>query len=746
MKKRARRPSSSPAAARQDVFFNRDADRSFFRDAGLQPRLVIGPVDDPLERQADRTADRIVAGAANAASELQRRPLAAEEETLQARVEGGLHRQPREEEEEPLQSKPESAAAAPSLSQTLDATRGGGQPLPSAVGREMESAFGVGLSSVRVHTDEAAHRLSSDLKAQAFTRGRDIYFAAGRFTPDTRDGRHLLAHELTHVLQQRGEETGGGKSARQKPRIQRRETEGQPAPELAPVTPEIAREFLEDTIRFWDDGRDYFRYREIDQELLTTLLDSWRRMMDNGWRLIEEHLDGDEELLGRLKESYRASVSAIVAQASRDLGVPELELYAQHNLRIAWWLRRRLAPREEIVFILGAGDAFYESAIEFFQLTGARIVRDPRSLTEVRDWLAANPPASGLPWGDVSIVVHANLEGGMQTTVTPGGARVTPRSLRQAIEDREFQSLPNEVVDDATRLRIRGCALGRNQEILVLLRSAFGGNEESPAVYAPVHLQNYEYQWSQPRGGERTTTSAEEYFQEFWYVGYPARPAPNRVRLVEMFSEKYPDAGVDWARMLRTPGATARRPYSMSYTISGARQAPPAGAAGAAGLTRLVRQSVAGADDWTDITETSRQADADGRITITFSYRQDGEVRTGASVSGLLPRMTTQAQYRAFLDRQSDLLSATRPLEEGSDLTADDFHWALARTANADGSHDYAFTGRRGFLRIQRDLVEPDPERQGQTRRVRPDISDASQFGREEPADYPDYPTPGATP
>ena len=69
-------------------------------------------------------------------------------------------------------------------------------------------------------------------------------------------------------------------------------------------------------------------------------------------------------------------------------------------------------------------------------------------------------------------------------------------------------------------------------------------------------------------------------------------------------------------------------------------------------------------------------------------------------------------------------------------MTADDFSWSVAREDNDDGSADYTFTGRRGLLRIQRDLVEPVPGEEGQTRRVRPDISESSQFGREEPDNY----------
>jgi len=66
----------------------------------------------------------------------------------------------------------------------------------------MESRFGADFSEVRIHTGEYASSLSKDLNAQAFTVGRDIYFNDGKFSQESFDGKHLLAHELTHVAQQ----------------------------------------------------------------------------------------------------------------------------------------------------------------------------------------------------------------------------------------------------------------------------------------------------------------------------------------------------------------------------------------------------------------------------------------------------------------------------------------------------------------------------------------------------------------
>jgi hypothetical protein len=69
----------------------------------------------------------------------------------------------------------------------------------------MESRFGADFSNVRVHTDSDTAQMAKDLNAAAFTHGRDIYFAEGKYNPSMNSGQKLLAHELTHVLQQNKE-------------------------------------------------------------------------------------------------------------------------------------------------------------------------------------------------------------------------------------------------------------------------------------------------------------------------------------------------------------------------------------------------------------------------------------------------------------------------------------------------------------------------------------------------------------
>jgi hypothetical protein len=106
-----------------------------------------------------------------------------------------------------VQRKEGSATAteiAPSVSVGIDALKGGGSPLPATTRSFFEPRFGADFGNVRVHTGSRAASAASSINARAFTVGRDIAFNAGQYAPHSRDGQRLLAHELTHVVQQSG--------------------------------------------------------------------------------------------------------------------------------------------------------------------------------------------------------------------------------------------------------------------------------------------------------------------------------------------------------------------------------------------------------------------------------------------------------------------------------------------------------------------------------------------------------------
>jgi hypothetical protein len=135
----------------------------------IQAKLKIGQPGDKYEQEADRLAEAVV-----------RMPSS--------------------------QTEPEVTVSNRVQSQ-IDSLRGGGQPLPESVRSFFAPRFGRNFSGVRMHTDTHAADMAQSLNARAFTVGRAVVFGAGQYTPGTPEGQRILAHELTHVLQQEGNKT-----------------------------------------------------------------------------------------------------------------------------------------------------------------------------------------------------------------------------------------------------------------------------------------------------------------------------------------------------------------------------------------------------------------------------------------------------------------------------------------------------------------------------------------------------------
>ena len=102
-----------------------------------------------------------------------------------------------------------SGIAHPAVESTIAAARGGGNALDGALAAQFGSALGRSVADVRVHTDSTAAALTNAVSARAFATGNDVYFAQNEYKPNTSDGDRLIAHELAHVVQQRGAPTSG---------------------------------------------------------------------------------------------------------------------------------------------------------------------------------------------------------------------------------------------------------------------------------------------------------------------------------------------------------------------------------------------------------------------------------------------------------------------------------------------------------------------------------------------------------
>ena len=160
----------------------------------LQPKLTIGQPGDRYEREADRVAEQIMRMPAGSPGSLGIHPVG-EIEPLQKKAFA----------ERPV-SAGRVAEAAPAVDDVL---RSPGHPLDAGIREAMEPRFGHGFGSVRVHADGRAARAASAVSARAFTVGSDLVFGAGNYRPETAAGKRLIAHELTHVVQQRGTSAAG---------------------------------------------------------------------------------------------------------------------------------------------------------------------------------------------------------------------------------------------------------------------------------------------------------------------------------------------------------------------------------------------------------------------------------------------------------------------------------------------------------------------------------------------------------
>lgn len=217
---------------------------SFFSD--VQAELEFGKADDPLEREADTVAERVIskntlpenASFYSRAQDyrLQRQP---EEKKVQREEEKETVQRKREEEgmvQQKSEGSGKGSTSSASFSAQLSGAKGGGVPLSGNARANMEQGFGTDFGEVRIHTGATAQNLSSAIGAKAFTHGRDIFFNEGRFSPGSPEGDRLLAHELTHTMQQ-GAVAGSRVSA-------------------SATNPAVQADLLDDIIGFFEEYAD----------------------------------------------------------------------------------------------------------------------------------------------------------------------------------------------------------------------------------------------------------------------------------------------------------------------------------------------------------------------------------------------------------------------------------------------------------------------------------------------------------
>ncbi len=245
--RRNKNPHTNEESEKQETsFFVKEGKKPFFNSTkgAIQAKLTVGEPDDKYEKEADQVANAVVNNTSKPdiqnkeISSIQRASLATPQEdeklgTAEQRVEedkliqekpeiqkmngleeeeaGMLNKMEGEKEEEeiaPLQKKNNSEGspqtASSGVTKQLENKSGRGKSMSKKTKTEMETSFGVDFGGVNIHTDQDAVKMNKELGAQAFTHGKDVYFNSGKYNPDSTEGKRLLAHELTHVVQQNG--------------------------------------------------------------------------------------------------------------------------------------------------------------------------------------------------------------------------------------------------------------------------------------------------------------------------------------------------------------------------------------------------------------------------------------------------------------------------------------------------------------------------------------------------------------
>jgi len=219
-----------PFFSHQQDINNSDNGNTFF-----QTKLSVNEPGDSYEKEADSVANAVVNKSPavqpiqqNKISSVQRLATAPEEEKVgtndermerdkekpfQLQKKGMDMGEDKSKEEDkkgtsmPIQTKSEgnTMTASGQLSSKIKSSAGRGNKLAPKTLNEMNSSFGANFNNVHIHHDSEAGDMNNELNAQAFTHGKDIYFNQGKFNPENAEGKRLLAHELTHVVQQQDE-------------------------------------------------------------------------------------------------------------------------------------------------------------------------------------------------------------------------------------------------------------------------------------------------------------------------------------------------------------------------------------------------------------------------------------------------------------------------------------------------------------------------------------------------------------
>ena len=209
--------------------------------------------------------------------------------------------------------------------------------------------------------------------------------------------------------------------------------------------------------------------------------------------------------------------------------------------------------RPSITFVVGddeVNEAYFSHSKRFFLFDRSAktdyFVDSCTSLLSIRNHLEQSLPEGQEAWGAVNVVCHSNQWTGMKVSLDGRSERTNLEALLESVANGQFKPLSNNVLDRHSLIDIKACGLGQNENLMAALQLAFGGNDqEVPGVRSS---KNFVY-FSQEEGAIELKSLKP------YYAFYKTANRPANIHLAKQFSQRYPDADIDWltAMQLREP-------------------------------------------------------------------------------------------------------------------------------------------------------------------------------------------------
>lgn len=458
----------------------------------------------------------------------------------------------------------------PLTAQVLDSP---GLPLPLDVRADMEMRFGHDFSRVRIHTDSRAAQSAQMISALAFTSGKHIVFAQGQYSPLESIGQRLLAHELTHVIQQGGATPSGPDNSNgdsQQLAFQR-DTETEPPADGPAITQELMKlPVLNEAGQRTNDAPPFTEKNntELDTPLLNALRTQANTKESTRGLVPANHPTE--------REAERIAARIIIDTKPLQTRSIAERIISHNSLSLNDKPRAQVARRTDIAFIMGSDkpkkrNKFYREASQYFKtnLAGVKLVNSPdvRNLSAVFTYLEKQKQ----PIGILYLISHAADDGTLSFPLQTGDKdkKVDYLELRSALKTSpELFNLPKNIIDQNTIIRIKGCRLGQSERMLATIGKAFGAGK----VVAPTHRQYYgtTSTTTGKRGSRKTEKQSFEGFKTY-FVEQPGSVTLDRNDQIKTFTSKYSHlTRSDWEKLIPKRGSRIKKkvekriPFSFS--------------------------------------------------------------------------------------------------------------------------------------------------------------------------------------